>query len=45
LIGQILASGKASLIELRTVYSLEDAFIIWEADIVPKYNEWKAMQK
>ena len=30
---------------MRTVYSLEDAFVIWEADIVPKYNEYKAIEE
>jgi hypothetical protein len=40
LIGQIVASGKATLNELRTVYSLEDAMLIWEAEIIPKYNEY-----
>ena len=45
LIGTIISSGKATLNELRTVYSLEDAFLIWEADIVPKYNEYRAMEE
>jgi len=45
LTGQIISSGKATLHELRTVYTLEDAFMIWEADIIPKYNEWLAAKK
>jgi hypothetical protein len=45
LIGQIVASEKATLHELRTIYSLEDAFTLWEADIIPKYNEWNANKR
>lgn len=45
LIGQIISSGKATLHELRTIYTLEDAFMIWEADIVPKYNEYMASKR
>ena len=44
LIGQIIDGGKATLHELQTVYTLEDAYTIWEACIVPKYNDWKARQ-
>ena len=40
-IGSIIASEKATLQELKTVYSLEDAMIIWESDIIPKFNEYK----
>nr|DAQ23656.1 MAG TPA: hypothetical protein [Caudoviricetes sp.] len=25
---------------MRTVYSLEDAFKIWESEVIPKYNEY-----
>ena len=39
-IGQIIASGKATLHELQTVYTLEDALIIYEAEAVTKYNEY-----
>jgi hypothetical protein len=39
-IGSIIASGKATLKELQTVYSLEDAMLIWESEIIPKYNEY-----
>ena len=44
LIGQLVASGAATLNELKTVYSLEDAFLMWEAVIVPKYNEYAAIE-
>lgn len=30
----------ATLNELRTIYSLEDAMDMYEAYIIPKYNEW-----
>lgn len=45
LIGTIIASGRATLNELRTIYSLEDALQIWEAIIIPKYNEYVAIEK
>lgn len=31
----------ATLNELRTIYSLEDAMDMYEAYIIPKFNEWK----
>ena len=42
---QLISSGRCTLQELRTVYSLEDAWDIWEADYVPKYNAYKARQR
>ena len=39
-IGQIISSGKASLNELKTVYTLEDALDIYEAEAITKYNEF-----
>lgn len=39
-IGQIIASGQATLNELKTVYSLEDAMDIFEAVAITKYNEY-----
>jgi len=41
-LGAILAEGKASLNELRTIYSLEDAFLMWEVIAVTKYNDYLA---
>jgi hypothetical protein len=42
LFGAIISEGKATLHELRTIYTLEDAFILWETIAVPKFNEWLA---
>lgn len=45
LIGQIVSNRWATLHDLQTVYSLEDAFIIWESGVIPLYNEYKAMKQ
>ena len=42
LIGAIIANKQATLNELKTVYSLEDAYLIWEAIAVTRYNEYLA---
>lgn len=42
--GAILADGKATLKELQTIYTLEDAFIMWEIIAVTRYNEYLAAQ-
>lgn len=44
LCGAIIADGKATLHELRTVYTLEDAFDMFEVIAVTRYNEHLAMQ-
>jgi hypothetical protein len=44
LIGTIIAGGKASLHELRTIYTLEDGFLLYESIVIPRYNEWLAAQ-
>jgi hypothetical protein len=44
LIGAIIADGKATLHELRTIYCLEDAMMMWEAIAVPRYNEYLAIK-
>ena len=44
LIGTLIASRMATLHELQTVYCLEDAYDMYEAYIIPKYNEWRQMQ-
>lgn len=41
LVGCLIANGMATLNELRTIYSLEDAMDMYEAYIIPKFNEWK----
>lgn len=45
LIGTLVAARIATLNELRTIYSLEDAMDMYEAYIIPKFNEWKAMKQ
>lgn len=45
LIGTLIANHMATLNELKTIYSLEDAMDMYEAYIIPKYNEWKAMKQ
>lgn len=43
-IAAIVADGKATLNELKTIYSLEDAFKMWEVITVTRYNEHLAME-
>ena len=43
-IGAIVADGKATLNELKTIYSLEDAFLMWEVIAVTRYNEYLAIE-
>jgi hypothetical protein len=43
-IGAIVADGKATLHELKTVYTLEDAFLMWEVIAVTRYNEHLAIE-
>lgn len=40
MISQVIHNGRATLNELRTVYSFEDLYRLWEIDYVPMYNEW-----
>lgn len=44
LFGTIISNRLATLSELRTIYSLEDALNIYEALAIPKYNEWREME-
>jgi hypothetical protein len=44
LIGKLIASGRATLQELRSIYTLEDALTMWEAVVVPEYNEYMAVE-
>ena len=39
-----MSSRMATLNELKTIYSLEDAMDMYEAYIIPKYNEWVGSQ-
>ena len=40
MVAQVIESGKASLRELREVYSLEDLYNLWEVTYTFKYNQW-----
>lgn len=41
LFGFLIAQKVATLNELRTVYSFADAMYMYEAVMIPKYNEWR----
>jgi hypothetical protein len=45
LIGSIVASKLATLHELNTVYTLEDAYDLFEVVAVTRYNEWLTIQE
>lgn len=45
LIGRLVSGGMASLIELQTVYSLEDAMQLDEILKIKNYHEWLATRK
>lgn len=38
--GYIISNHLATMHELKTIYSLQDVMEMWEADYVPKYNEY-----
>lgn len=40
-----MSAKLATLNELRTIYSLEDAMDMFEAYIIPKFNEWKEAKR
>ena len=40
-----MSSNMATLNELRTIYDLADAMDMYEAYIIPKYNEWVSCQQ
>lgn len=40
MIASVIHNGRATLNELRTIYSLEDLYRLWEIDYVPMYNAW-----
>lgn len=44
LFGLLIAQHVCSLHELRTIYSFADAMYMYEAIMVPKYNEWRDMK-
>ncbi len=45
LFGAIIAEGKATYHELRTVYTLEDALLIYEVIAVTRVNEYLAAKE
>lgn len=40
MVSSVVHKGRATLNELRTVYTLEDLYKLWEIDYVRIYNEW-----
>ena len=44
LLAFLVAQRVCTLIELKTVYSFEDAVWMYEAVMVPKYNEWRELE-
>ena len=40
MVGAVIAEKTATLQELRTVYSLEDLFDMWEVIMTSRYNEY-----
>ena len=45
MIGVIISRRLATLYELQTVYSLDDAADLYEIAAVNNYNEWKASEQ
>jgi hypothetical protein len=45
LMGYLIAHRLATLRELKTVYSLQDAMEAWEAHYVPEYNKVMASRR
>lgn len=45
IVAQVLQSGKATLRELREVYSLEDMYNIWEVHYTGIYNRWLEVER
>lgn len=41
MLGVIVTRRLATLHELQTVYSLDDAYDLYEVAVVNNYNEWK----
>lgn len=44
-IGCIVANGKATFWELKTAYTLEDAFLLWEVIVTSNFNQWLAAKE
>ena len=43
-IATIVSDGKATLHELKTVYDLEEAFLLWDCIAVSRYNSFMAQK-
>ncbi len=44
LVGLLTRCNKATLYELQTIYSYEDALTMYENQLVDHYNEWVALE-
>lgn len=40
LIGNLVSGGMATLAELQTIYTLEDAFMLQEVLLLKNYHSW-----
>lgn len=45
IVGCITEAGQCTRQELKTVYSVEDVFMMYEAVMVPRINEWLAIER
>ena len=45
LFGVLISQKVATLHELQTVYSYADAIYMYEAIMIPKYNEWLSVER
>lgn len=45
MVAQVIESGKATLLELKTVYSMEDLYNMWEVTLTTIRNEWAARER
>ena len=45
LIGTIIAHKRATFHELKTIYDLEDAMVLWETIVIPQYNQRMADER
>lgn len=44
LFGLLVSQKVCSLHELKTIYSFEDAVWMYEAIMIPQYNEWREIE-
>lgn len=44
LVGELIAAGRATLKELMTDYTLEEAYMMYETILVPRLNEYYAAE-